>query len=216
VSGDPARKSLTPWSDRLSRPVDVVAEDLGRFHALLGKWQTAQNLVSRETLDAFWTRHIADSLQVLPLLPQGEAKIFDLGSGGGFPGLPLAVALVGSGPHFVLCESNARKVAFLRTAIRQMTLDARVQGDRIEDIDLTETGQANIVLARALAPLNQLMKLSFPLLKSDGVLIFHKGRENQREIDAAGANWHFDVVRHASTTDDHGVLLEICNLRPRS
>ena len=208
--------AVLPWTNNLSRPVEIVVADLERFQGLLERWQKAQNLVSRETLDAFWTRHVADSLQVLPLLPVGAGQIFDLGSGGGFPGLPLAISNVGAGRHFVLCESNNRKTAFLRTAIRELSLDAKVLSGRIEDIDSRETGPADVILSRALAPLNRLMELSFPLLKPNGILIFHKGRENAREIEEAGANWRFDVVRHTSATDDQGVLLEITKLLPRS
>ena len=207
---------IAPWAAYFSRPLELVAEDLARFGQLLNKWQKAQNLVSRETLDAMWTRHFADSLQILPFLPDGPAKLFDLGSGGGLPALPLAIATQGSERHFLLCESNARKTAFLRTAIREMSLDAKAFTGRIEDMDSRETGQANVVLSRALAPLNRLFELAFPLILPQGILILHKGRENGAEIDEAGANWRFDVVKHQSKTSDQGVLLEIGNLRPRS
>ncbi len=207
---------IAPWAGSFSRPQEDVLVDLERFEQTLQKWQAAQNLVSRETLDAFWTRHVADSLQVLPLLPCGTLRIFDLGSGGGFPGLPLAIALKGSDARFCLCESNGRKVAFLRVVIRELALDAQVLPGRIEALVSRETGAVDVVLARALAPLNHLFELSFPLLEPGGRLLLHKGRENQREIDAAGADWHFDVVKHMSATDDHGVLLEIGNLDPKS
>jgi 16S rRNA (guanine527-N7)-methyltransferase len=208
--------SVLPWSVQLSRPVQNVVADLERFRVLLERWQGAQNLVSRETLNEFWTRHVADSLQILPLLPKNAAHVFDLGSGGGFPGLPLAIARIDTGTRFFLSESNLRKTAFLRTAIREIALDAKVLAGRIEAIDPNETGRADVILARALAPLNRLMELAFPLLKPDGILVFHKGRENSREIEEAGANWLFHVVRHQSATDDQGVVLEIGNLHPRS
>ena len=211
-----ASERIAPWSGGFSRTAEEVGADLTRFEALVNKWQKAQNLVSRETLDAFWTRHIADSLQVLPLLPSGPVMIFDLGTGGGFPALPLAIVTRGSGRNFALCESNARKVAFLRTAIREFSLDAKVHSGRIEALDSRETGKADVILSRALASLNQLFELAFPLIHPQGRLILHKGRENAAEIDEAGANWDFSVVKHQSTTDDQGVLLEIGNLRPRS
>ncbi len=207
---------ISTWAPYFSRPLPSVVGDLEKLERLVRKWQTAQNLVSRETLDAFWPRHIADSLQVLPLFTKAETKIFDLGSGGGFPALPLAIAGKGTKRHFVLCESNARKIAFLRTAIREFGLDAEVIAGRIETIDSRETGRADLVLSRALAPLNRLFELAFPLIHPQARLIFHKGRENLSEIEAAGANWLFDVVRHVSATNDQGTLLEIGNLRPRS
>lgn len=216
MSEPPEIASVLPWAVHLTRPADQVAADLVRFQVLLGRWQAAKNLVSRETLEEFWTRHVIDSLQVLPILPEKSALVLDLGSGGGFPALPLAIARVGSGTRFVLCDSNKRKTAFLRTVVRELALEADVLSGRIEDQVSRETARADVVLARALAPLNQLMQLSFPLVSPSGILIFHKGRENAREIDEAGANWHFDVVRHKSATDDQGVLLEIGNLRPRS
>jgi 16S rRNA (guanine527-N7)-methyltransferase len=208
--------ALSRWAGHFSRPAEQVSGDLNSFEALLRKWQAAQNLVSRETLSDFWTRHIADSLQVLPLLPDGAAHIYDLGTGGGFPGLPLAIATKGSEKHFSLCESNGRKVAFLRAAIRQLGLDAEVLPGRIEALVSRETARADVVTSRALAPLNLLFELAFPLLKPSAVLILHKGRENSCEIDEAGANWQFDVVKHISTTNDQGVLLQIANLGRKS
>lgn len=207
---------VAAWAPYFSRPIDEVTDALRRLEALVVKWQAAQNLVSRETLDALWVRHFADSLQILPLLPDGPVEVFDLGSGGGFPALPLAIATKGTGRSFLLCESNARKTAFLRTAIRELDLDARALTTRIEAMDSRETGQAEVILSRALAPLNRLCELAYPLIHPQGKLILHKGRENAREIDVAGANWSFDVVKHLSTTNDQGVLLDISNLRPRS
>ena len=210
------RETVAVWAQYFSRPIDDVIDALRQLEALIVKWQAAQNLVSRETLDALWVRHFADSLQILPLLPDVPSRLFDLGSGGGFPALPLAIATKGTGRDFLLCESNARKTAFLRTAIRELKLDAKALTGRIEDMDSRETGQADVVLSRALAPLNRLFELAYPLIHPQGKLILHKGRENAREIDAAGADWSFDVVKHLSTTNDQGVLLEISNLRPRS
>lgn len=209
-------KAIAPWANHFTRAVAEVGSDLETFETMLSKWQAAQNLVSRETLDAFWSRHIADSLQILPLLPQGAVSIFDLGSGGGFPGLPLSIALKGAAAQFSLCESNARKTAFLRAVNRELGLEAKVLQSRIEAIDSRETGQADAVLARALAPLNRLFELAFPLLSPDGILVVHKGRENGAEIDQADADWRFDVVKHQSATSDDGVVLEISNLRPKS
>lgn len=215
---DAATASLAPWVEWFTRPLETVAAELDRFRALLEKWQAAQNLVSRETLEAFWSRHVANSLQALPLLPVGPGAVFDLGSGGGFPGLPLAVAKKGSGLRFVLCEANQKKVAFLRTAIRELRPEAEVRAGRIEALDPREAGAAEIVVSRAFAPLNLLFEMAFPLLKPEGKLVLHKGRENGREIETAALNWQFDVVRHHSRTDQEGVLLEISALvrRPRS
>ena len=211
-----AEQVIAPWAGQFARPPADVAADLEAFETMLRKWQAAQNLVSRETLDAFWSRHIADSLQVLPLLPQSAGRIFDLGSGGGLPGLPLAISLKCSEKRFFLCESNARKTAFLRAVNRELGLGATVLQSRIEALDSRETGRGDVILARALAPLNRLFELAFPLLSPGGILVFHKGRENAAEIDQAGADWRFDVVKHASATSDEGVVLQISNLHPAS
>ncbi len=209
-------RAIAPWASRFGRTLADVAVDLKTFEVMLKKWQAAQNLVSRETLDAFQERHIVDSLQTLPFLPPEAVEVFDLGSGGGLPGLPLAIALKGVGTRFSLCESNARKTAFLRAVNRDLGLGARVLHSRIEALDSRETGRGDVILARALAPLNRLFELAFPLLAPGGILVFHKGRENGAEIDQAGADWRFDVVKHASATSDEGVVLEISNLRPKS
>lgn len=210
---DEARQALDGLS--LDAPAEV-AEKLSQFGALLSKWQAAQNLVSRETLAHFWSRHAIDSLQVHTLLQASDGLVVDLGSGGGFPAIPLAIASADSDRRFVMVESNQRKVAFLRTAIRELGLKGKVVASRIETVDSRETGAADIVTARALAPLNLLCAMAFPILRSDGRMLVHKGRENGEEVAAAGAQWAFDVLKHPSITDGQGVILEISNLRPKS
>ncbi|OYW98744.1 MAG: hypothetical protein B7Z15_21800, partial [Rhizobiales bacterium 32-66-8] len=107
--------TIERYAGHFTRPLAEVAVDLESYARLLQKWQAVQNLVSRETLDDVWSRHFADSLQVLPLLKPTDHAFLDLGSGGGFPALPLAIALKGSPQHFTLIEPNGRKVSFLRT-----------------------------------------------------------------------------------------------------
>src|SRR5688500_18729537 len=104
------------------RPADAFIADLESYAQLLRKWQAVQNLVSRETLNHVWARHFADSLQILPLLRDGDHNFMDLGSGGGFPALPLAIALKGGPQRFVLVEPNGRKASFLRTVARELGL----------------------------------------------------------------------------------------------
>src|SRR5690606_27442559 len=108
--------------------------DLESYAQLLKKWQAVQNLVSRETLDAVWSRHFADSLQMLPLLTASDKQFLDLGSGGGFPALPLAIALKGPNHQFTLVEPTSRKVSFLRTVARELGLSVTVDGRRSQDI----------------------------------------------------------------------------------
>jgi len=196
-----------------SRPVDQVAIDLDRFVELLRRWQEAQNLVSRETLAAVWDRHISDSLQLLRLLGPKDRHVLDLGSGGGFPALPLAIASLGSDRQFTLVESNHRKVAFLRTVARELSLTVSVKSKRAEQIDSRETSSVDVVTSRAVASLDTLCSLSASLFTPSTRAIFHKGREYGEELQQAHAKWDFDVVVIPSDTSADGVLLELRHLR---
>src|SRR5690606_32329629 len=133
------------YAAHFTRPLQQVAEDLESYAQLLRQWQKVQNLVSRETLDAVWTRHFADSLQVLPLLENTDRQFLDLGSGGGFPALPLAIALKGPNHHFILVEPTSRKVSFLRTVARELGLAVTVDGRRSEAIDSRETPAPDVI-----------------------------------------------------------------------
>src|SRR5690606_9259042 len=119
---------LARYAQFFTRPVADVAADLESYAQLLRKWQPVQNLVSRETLDDVWSRHFLDSLQVLTLLKPEDRAFLDLGSGGGFPALPLAIALKSPNHHFTLIEPNGRKVSFLRTVVRELKLMVNVEG----------------------------------------------------------------------------------------
>ena len=130
--------AIAPYAPHFTRPLAAVAAELESYAQLLRQWQQVQNLVSRETLDQIWTRHFADSLQILKLLRPGDRNFLDLGSGGGFPALPLAIALKGANHHFVLVEPTSRKVSFLRTVARELGLSVTVEGRRSADIDATE------------------------------------------------------------------------------
>ena len=188
-------------------PVDIAA-DLESFARLLAKWQRVQNLVSRET-DELWDRHVADSLQLLKFI-RDESSVLDLGSGGGFPAIPLAIALKDRPIDFTLIESNSRKTAFLRSAVRELSLRVLAESKRIEDIAPRET---LLVTSRALAELPQLLAWAAPWFGSKTRALFHKGREFGDELDKSRALWQFDVIVHASDTSGGGVILEISNLR---
>ncbi len=211
-----AMAALAPYQALLPRPVAAVAAELDAFCALLVKWQRVQNLVSRETLDDVWTRHVADSLQLLPLLRGGDAAFLDLGSGGGFPALPLAIALKGRPCRFLLVEPNARKASFLRTVARELGLAVTVEARRSDDIDPRETAPVDVITARALAPLRELCALMAPFFGPNTRALLHKGREHVEELAESGAVWHHDVVLTGSATDAGGVLLELSNLRLKS
>jgi 16S rRNA (guanine527-N7)-methyltransferase len=183
--------------------VTVSRETLARldeFVTLLLKWQATTNLVAPSTLSRVWTRHVADSLQLLTLAP--EARIWlDLGSGGGFPGVVLACALAErSGARVHLVESNGKKAAFLREAARALTLPALVHAARIKDVVHRLTEPVDIVTARALAPLADLLAYAEPVLKKGAQGLFPKGQDVEAELTEASKYWRIDTTLAPSLT----------------
>jgi 16S rRNA (guanine527-N7)-methyltransferase len=204
------------YAGYFTRPLASVAADLESYAQLLRKWQAVQNLVSRETLDEVWTRHFADSLQVLALLKAEDQTFLDLGSGGGFPALPLAIAFKGSNRHFTLVEPNGRKVSFLRTVARELGLLVVVEGARSEQIDSRETPAPDVITSRALASLPQLCSWMSPFFAPQTRAILHKGREHVEELTETATRWDSDVLITPSDTDPSGVLLTLSNLRAKT
>jgi 16S rRNA (guanine527-N7)-methyltransferase len=179
---------------------------LTRYAGLLVKWQAKINLVSTDSLADLWSRHMLDSAQLYPLLPPGARALVDLGSGAGFPGLVLAILGV---PEVHLIESDARKCAFLIEAARQAGLapgqNPVIHRARIEAV-LGFT--ANVVTARACAPLDRLLAYAEPFLGAESICIFPKGAQVEDELTAA-KNWRMTVERFPSTTDSSGTILRI-------
>ena len=208
--------SIAAYAQYFSRPLESVASDMESYAALLRKWQAVQNLVSRETLDQVWTRHFADSLQALTLLRPDDRYFLDLGSGGGFPALPLAIALKGGPQRFVLVEPTGRKVSFLRTVARDLGLAVTVEGRRSDQIDSRETPVPDVITSRALAALPQLCSWMAPFWGQQTRAILHKGREHVEEVAEASTLWNFDVLVTMSDTDAKGVLLTLTNLSAKS
>jgi len=208
VSEDPFRQ-LQKIVPAVSRE---TADSLVAFEALFRKWSSAINLASPSTLPHLWERHILDSAQLFPLASHAR-KWLDLGSGGGFPGVVLAILLKDrAGSSVDLVESNGKKAAFLRTAIAQAGAPGRVHAERIEAMrGRIETPE--IVTARALAPLRDLFSLAAPWLTAGATALFQKGRDYRREIDESHDDWAFDLVEHPSAVGKESVILEIRNLR---
>jgi 16S rRNA (guanine527-N7)-methyltransferase len=191
-----------------------VETDLEAYAALLRKWNAVQNLVSRETIGELWPRHIADSLQLVKLLRDTDRAILDLGSGGGLPAIPLAIATRGSERRFTLAEPIAKKASFLRTVARELALPVTVEAARAEQIDSRET--FDLITSRALAALPQLLALAARFLRPDGHMLLHKGQTYREETSGAAQLFDFDMLVHPSETDAAGVILEITNLRAKS
>ncbi|QQR39112.1 16S rRNA (guanine(527)-N(7))-methyltransferase RsmG [Devosia rhizoryzae] len=208
--------AIASYAPCLSRSIDEVEHDLESYAQLLRKWQQVQNLVSRETLSDVWTRHFGDSLQVLRHLLPDDVNFMDLGSGGGLPAIPMAVASKGTNRRFVLVEPTARKVSFLRTVSRELALTTTVIGSRSDDIDSRETPVPDVITSRALAALPQLAAWMKPFFGPQTRALLHKGREHVEELKETRASWEFDVLIHPSDTDPSGVILEISNLRSKS
>jgi 16S rRNA (guanine527-N7)-methyltransferase len=179
------------------------------FAALLLRWNATLNLIAARDAPVVWERHIADSLQLVPLMPPGIARAIDLGTGGGFPGLILAIA---TGVPFDLIESDRRKAAFLRTAVLETGAPATVHGCRIEDAPIPA---APLVTARALAPLPRLLPLAARLLTGDGTGLLLKGARVDEELVAAERSWAMTVERMPSRTSADGVVLRVTALRRR-
>lgn len=184
--------------------VAVSRETLDRlaaYAALLEKWQRSINLVGPRTLGDLWTRHFLDSAQLLPLLPDGVRVLVDLGSGAGFPGLVLAVLGV---QEVHLVESDTRKAAFLREAARATGSTVTVHARRAEQV---EPFRADVVSARALAPLADLLTLAEPFVGPGTTCLFPKGQSVGQELTDAAKAWKMQAETLPSLTDpDAGIL----------
>jgi 16S rRNA (guanine527-N7)-methyltransferase len=178
-----------------------TAARLDRFVELFLTWQRKLNLVSSSTVGTLWTRHIADSLQLVRLAPEATTWL-DLGSGGGFPGLVIACVLADTaGRRAHLVESNARKAAFLREATRILDLPAVVHCARIEDFVPRWSDSADVVVARALAPLPRLLDYASPALKKGAKGLFLKGQDVEAELTEAAKSWNITADLVPSLTD---------------
>jgi 16S rRNA (guanine527-N7)-methyltransferase len=178
-----------------------TAARLDRFVALLLDWQERMNLIARSTEPQLWTRHVADSLQLLPLAP--DARVWaDLGSGAGFPGLVIACALADTpGAHVHLVESVGKKAAFLRSAVEATGAPATVHAVRVEDFAKKPPRPIDVVTARALAPLPKLLALANPLLKRGVCALFPKGQDVAVELTEAAKCWKIQPSLAPSRTD---------------
>jgi 16S rRNA (guanine527-N7)-methyltransferase len=194
--------------------VDVSREtiaSLETYAGLLRKWQKAINLVSGATLEDVWNRHFLDSAQLVPLLPESDGHITDLGSGAGFPGLVLAIL---TGRPTNLVESDGRKAAFLGEVARATGCAGRVQihAARVEAL---KPWVSPVITARALADLTQLLDWASPFLSTAAVCIFPKGAKAEDELTAALRVWKMTVERVRSVTDPTGLILRLSHLERR-
>jgi 16S rRNA (guanine527-N7)-methyltransferase len=189
---------------------------LDRFVAMLLDWQQRINLIAPSTEPALWTRHIADSLQLLALAPQARVWA-DFGSGAGFPGLAIACALADTPEACVhLVESSTKKAAFLREAARAAGAPAVVHAVRVADFVKKPPEGIEMVTARALAPLDELLTAAYPLLIKGAVGLFPKGQGVEVELTEAAKCWNIQASLTPSRTDPKARIVTVRGLRPVS
>ena len=210
---DPGRRGGSGAADQPGL-IDVSRESRSRLEVyvdLLVRWQQRINLIGPATVDEIWTRHIADGLQLLPLIRPDVRQVLDLGSGAGIPGLVIAIALLDVRPVTVhLVESTGKKAAFLRQAAQLTGAPAIVHDGRIEELSRSErVGRVDLVTARALAPLPELLNLAAPWLQAGAYALFHKGRDVDRELTESAKSWRITTARHPSVVDPGGCILEV-------
>lgn len=187
-------------------------EELRAYEGLVRRWNSAINLVSKASIHSLWQRHIADSAQAFAALQTNTARSWvDLGSGGGFPGLVVAILAKELQPELrvTLVESDLRKATFLRQAAQALSLSVTVHGVRIESL---APQNADILSARALAPLWDLLAHAERHLRKGGVAVFPKGARFAAELDDARKLWAFDVDAQPSLSDSEAAILVIRNI----
>lgn len=177
-------------------------ERLSAYAGLLAKWNQRINLIGKSTTAELWRRHLFDAAQLQPLIPKLARSITDAGSGAGLPGLILSV--LNSAASFHLVEPDQRKAAFLREAIRATQSAAIVHETRVEEVDLPPQ---DVLLARALAPLDKLLGMVQKLVSIHTVCIFPKGETAEQELTQARTRWKMQVRQVPSRTDSAGRIL---------
>lgn len=197
-------ETLPDWLD-VSRE---TRQDLQTLSARVLQWNPAVNLVSKASTPQIWARHVLDSAQIYLMAPPDARRWVDLGAGGGFPGLVVAILAKQARPDLevILVESDLRKSVFLREAVRALGLQAQVLAARIEDIAPLA---ADVLSARALAPLPVLCSFARRHMATTGLALFPKGARAADEIALARRDWRFDLAQVASKTDPDAVILAV-------
>ena len=186
---------------------ETQTKKIDRYILEMYNFNKHTNIVGKSTLKNIWQRHIADSLQLSTFIPKKKSKIFDLGTGGGLPGLPLSI--VGYRNVFMV-DSVGKKIDFVRDIIRLLSLSAKTEKKRIEKLNI---GKADLIVSRALAPLNKLLSYSLLLSNKNTTSLFLKGRNVYNEIDMAKKNFYFSFETFNSISSEEGRVLKIKNIQ---
>ncbi len=206
LSADKARAlALTPVSRETERRLSIFVDTL-----LLATEK--QNLIGPSTIPTVWTRHVADSLQLLALAP--EAKTWaDFGAGAGFPGIPIACALADTpGARVHLVESVGKKANFLRDAVAKTGVPAEIHHMRAENFPASHGDSVDVVTARALSPLKVLFELAFPLIQRGAMGLFPKGQDVDAELTEAAKYWNIEATKAPSKTSLDGSIVIVTGL----
>ncbi len=193
----------------------VSRETLKRLEThleFLRKWNPAINLVSSSTLSNGWERHVCDSAQTLRCNGRKSGHWLDFGTGGGFPGLVCAIIADEIAPQFrfSFVESDKRKSAFLKNVVYSIGLNVRIIPERIENL---KPQNADVISARAVAHLSQLLEYASPHLAGQGICVFPKGERHKLEIDEASSDWRFKLSQYQSITDPKAVILVLGDVK---
>ena len=203
-----AGKTPPEWMDVSRETMELLVAFVG----LVLKWNPAINLISRKSVTEIWERHVYDSAQLLALIPTNAVRLVDLGSGAGFPGVILAIMAREALPKLrvTLVEADKRKAVFLSEVLCLLTLNADVVSSRIEDLPQQ---CADVLTARALAPLAKLCEYADRHLGPSGTALFSKGARVMEEIAEARLVWSFDVVKRRSKSESDAIILSLTNVR---
>ncbi len=182
-------------------------ERLSTYIQILRRWQTITNLISKQTLDDVWARHVADSAQLVDLNPQA-ARWVDIGSGAGFPGLVIAIRLIGVKDAMVHCiESDRRKCAFLREVVRATGAPAQIHAQRAETVRTGDTQGVQAVTARAFAPLASTLRLAGPWLAQGATGLFQRGKSARKELESLPSVQDYSVKLSPSVVDCESTII---------
>tara|TARA_Y100001970_G_scaffold30162_1_gene37424 strand:+ start:12824 stop:13447 length:624 start_codon:yes stop_codon:yes gene_type:complete len=187
----------------------LQSEQIEKYISELIEYNKHTNLVGKSTLKNIWERHVADSLQLSFFVEKKNLKIFDLGTGGGLPGIPLSIL---GYQNIFMIDSVGKKIDFIRGVIKKLSLSAKTEKKRIENLNI---GRADLIISRALAPLYKLLSYSLLLSNKNTTCLFLKGRNVYNEIEMAKKVYHFNYKVFKSVSSEEGCVLKILNLKAK-
>ena len=187
----------------------LQSEQIDKYISELLEFNNHTNLVGKSTLKNIWERHVADCLQLSFFIKRKNLKIFDLGTGGGLPGIPLSIF---GYQNIFMIDSVGKKIDFIRGVVKKLSLSAKTEKKRIENLNI---GRADLIISRALAPLHRLLAYSLLLSNKNTTSLFLKGRNVYNEIEMAKKNYNFKYKIFKSISSEEGCVLKIKNLKAK-